>query len=308
MKKRILVTGSEGLIGTALSDALAQQGYDVVSLDLQALGPRNQGDVRKAEDLHRSVRGCIGIVHLAAVSRVIDGEKNPDRCWETNVGGTRNVIAAALSSPIRPWIIQASSREVYGQPASLPVCEDIPLAPVNIYGRSKIEGERLISEARSAGLRTAILRFSNVYGWTRDHSDRVVPAFARAAAFGLPLRVDGADHTFDFTHIDDTITGIMALIALLQAGEAPPPPIHLLTGQPTTLGQLARLAVELAGTNAAINDGPPRTFDVSHFYGSPRRAEQVLGWRPRTTIRDGLARLIDSFRADELATMACQAV
>lgn len=245
-----------------------------------------------------ALAGCAGIIHLAAVSRVIWGERDPEGCRTTNIGGTRNVLDAALAAAHRPWLIFASSREVYGQPQALPATEHTPLDPINVYGHTKIAGERLVAAACDRGLRGAIVRLSNVYGTTADHHDRVVPAFVRAAVSGQPLKVEGADHTFDFTHVDDTARGIATLAELLAAGQPPPPPIHLLTGIPTTLGELAALAIELAGTRAPVNHAPPRNFDVAYFHGSPERARQLLDWSPRVPLRDGLARLVTAVRAE----------
>ena len=301
MDCRVLITGSEGLVGTALRGALEARGAEVAGLDLRGRGAA-AGDVRDARRVRDAAKGFDGIVHLAAVSRVVWGEREPKACWYVNVGGLHNVLTAAFAAGCkpsgRPWLVFAGSREVYGEPRHLPATEDTPLRPINVYGRSKAEGERLVESARNEGLRTATVRLSNVYGKTFDHADRVVPAFARAAAFGNTLRVDGADHTFDFTHIDDTVLGIVALIGLLAVGETPPPPIHLVTGRPTTLGRLAALAAEVAGTKAPIVQAPSRTFDVSHFHGDPARARRLLGWAPRVDVRQGLERLIRDFRAE----------
>ena len=299
--RRILITGSEGLVGSALRAALEARGTEVAGLDVRGAGD-DEGDVRDAERIRQAIAGCCGIVHLAAVSRVVWGERDPETCWAVNVGGLRNVLAAAATvrakSSGRPWVVFASSREVYGQPNRLPATEDTPLRPINVYGRSKVEGERLVEAARGEGLRTAIVRLSNVYGSTRDHADRVVPAFARGAVLGSVLRVEGADHTFDFTHIDDTTRGIVALIDLLADGKTQPPPVHLLTGQPFSLGQLAALAADLAGTGTTITQAPPRSFDVSRFHGDPARARTLLGWVPHVEIQQGLARLIHDFRLE----------
>ena len=297
MNHRVLITGSEGLVGTSLRAALEAGGVDVVGLDLLGAAAE-RGDVRSAETVRATIAGCAGVVHLAAVSRVIWAERAPDECWRTNVGGLRNVIDAAELEPRPPWILFASSREVYGQPELLPATEDTPLRPVNIYGRSKVEGERILLGARDRGLRTAVVRLSNVYGSTRDHTDRVVPAFARAAALGSPLRVDGPDHTFDFTHIDDTCRGLVGLVEQLATGPEVPPPVHLLTGRPTTLGELAALAVRLGGTRSTIWEAPPRSFDVSRFYGSPARAAALLGWAPQVRLAEGLGQLIQAFKLE----------
>jgi len=295
MNHRILITGAYGLVGTALTSALLAEGADVVCLDIRARGEA-RGDVRDRACVDEAVAGVDGIVHLAAVSRVVWGERDPELCWATNVGGLRNVLGAAAQSPHMPWLIFASSREVYGQPEVLPATEDAPLRPVNAYGRSKAEGELLVAEAQRAGVRACTVRLSNVFGSTSDHADRVVPAFARAAAFGDELRVDGLDHTFDFTHIDDVACGVVALIKLLAAGDPPPPPIHFVSGRPTTLRELANLAARLGVSGSAIRSAAPRDFDVARFFGDPSRARALLGWQPLVRLEDGLTRLVEGFR------------
>ena len=295
--RNVLVTGSEGLIGRALVGLLERRGHTVQRFDLRAR-PEDPGrrDVLDPDALRGAIAGCAGLVHLAAVSRVIHGERDPELCWRTNVDGTRHVIEAALQSRLRPWVLFASSREVYGQPRRLPATEDAPLEPVNVYGRSKLAAERHVLGARGAGLRTGVVRLSNVYGSTADHADRVVPAFARGAAAGAALRVDGREHVFDFTHLDDTVRGLHALIEALDAGEADLPPIHLLTGVPTTLGALAELASAAGGGRSRIVDAPPRSFDVSHFHGDPSLSQRLLGWRAAIHVEEGVRRLVADFK------------
>lgn len=295
MNHRILVTGSSGLIGGALVPALSERGVGVARLDLDASGAA-RGDVRDRERVREAIAGVDGVVHLAAVSRVIWGERDPELCRSTNVGGLRNVLELAAASPRRPWVIFASSREVYGQCEHLPATEDSPARPVNVYGRSKVEGEQLVIAARRDGARACTIRLSNVFGSTADHIDRVVPAFARAAVLGHELRVDGADQTFDFTHIDDVTRGIVALTERLAAVDEVPPPIHFVSGTPATLGELAASAIRIAGSRSSIRLAPPRDFDVGRFVGSPARAEAILGWRPRVDLEAGLTRLIHAFR------------
>ena len=294
----ILITGSEGLIGGALRAALATLGAEVRGLDVRA-SRAEAGDVRDAWCVRNAVAGCRGIVHLVAMSRVMWAERDPQGCRDVNVGGLCNVIEAAVASARRPWLLFASSRDVYGQADRLPVTEAAPLRPVNVYGRCKMAGERLVEAARARGLRAATVRLSNVYGSTRDYPDRVLPAFARAAVRGTTLRVEGADNAFDFTHLDDTVRGLVAIIELLSGGETPPPPIHLVNGRPTTLGELAALAVQLAGAQAAIVRAPARRFDVSRFYGDPGRARKLLGWSAHVGLPEGLARLVRDFRREE---------
>jgi len=295
MNHRILITGSSGLVGSALVAQLASRDIDITGLDL-AGSDASFGDVRDRERVRRAVADVHGIVHLAAVSRVASSQRDPDRCWTTNVTGLQNVLDAAAVSATRPWVIFVSSREVYGQPDRLPATEDCPLQPVNVYGRSKAEGERLVAEARRNGVRACTLRLSNVYGPASDHLDRVVPAFARAAVAGQELHVRGADHTFDSTHLDDVVRGFLSLMTLLSAGGAAPPPIQLVSGVATTLAALAAMAVRIAGTGSSIRVVLPRSFDVVRFVGDGTRASALVGWSPRISLEMGMTRLVDVLR------------
>ncbi|HFD87887.1 MAG TPA: NAD-dependent epimerase/dehydratase family protein [Gammaproteobacteria bacterium] len=295
MKPRILITGSSGLVGSALKPALEARQCEVIGLDHLATGS-DFGDVRDIGHVRRAVDRCDGVVHLAAISRVLWGERDPELCRETNVGGLRNIIETIHRRKNSPWLIFASSREVYGQPETLPVSEYAQLRPMNVYGRCKVEGEQLIDSARCKGVRASTVRLSNVYGSTDDHADRVIPAFARGAVMGQPLRIDGTENTFDFTHIDDTTRGLVALVEHMTGGGDAPPPIHFLTGRPTTLLQLAEMAIDIAETDSEIRHAPPRSYDVARFYGDPSRAYDLLGWSPQVRLREGLSRLIKDFR------------
>jgi len=292
----VLVTGGLGLIGSRLEQRARREGWQTRVLDLRAPQEVGRGDTRIARDVERALDGCTGIVHLAAVSRVISAERDPALCWATNVDGTRTVLEAAQASPNRPWVLFASSREVYGEPPSLPVSEETVLAPVNIYGRSKVAGEELVLSARDQGLCTAVVRLSNVYGSVDDHEDRVVPAFVRASIDNHDLRVDGGENMFDFTHVDDVTGGLLAAMRALEAGSSLLP-IHFVSGHGTTLGALASLVVELARSRSKIVEAPSRSFDVPRFFGDTHRAANMLGWRSVITLRDGVARLIAEHRA-----------
>ena len=168
---RILVTGSSGLIGRALLGVLAEDGIDTVPYDLAA-----GQDICDPAQVTRALVGCDGVIHLAAISRVAWGETDPDLCRHINVTGTEVLLQAVLAQPRAPWMVFASSREVYGDPDALPVAETAPMLPVNHYGRSKADGERLVLAARANGLRSAIVRLSSVYGSVHDHPDRAVPS------------------------------------------------------------------------------------------------------------------------------------
>lgn len=296
----ILVTGSNGLIGSALVRRLTERGCAVREFDL-VRSPRE--DVRDPVALAAAVEQVEGIVHLAAISRVVWAENDPGLARMVNTDALASLIRIVLRQRPRPWFVFASSREVYGECSSLPASEDAPFRPLNTYARLKVEGERLVEQARAAGVTANVVRFSNVYGSILDHADRVVPAFARSAAEGGALRIDGPDNMFDFTHVDDVVAGLLTHVDATRAGEALPP-VHFVTGAGTTLGELARTAAAHARSPLAVKIAPPRHYDVARFVGDPARARSLLGWAARIGIDEGFARLTRAFENDRTVTPA----
>ena len=294
---RILLTGSKGLIGSALKKAAEALNIEVIGIDNRA-DPlsREYGDILEENLIFPLVEQVDGIVHLAAVSRVIDGERNPQLCWLTNVEGTKNVVMAAVFSKNKPWILYASSREVYGQQKTFPVKESAPLDPINIYGRSKLAAETIIERAREQGLATAVVRLSNVFGSVDDYPDRVIPAFCRAAAEGENIRIDGEENLFDFTYVEDVVQGLLSLIRALSLTGKSLDPIHLTTGKASSLGQIAKIAKGASCHDLEIIEAPSRTFDVARFWGDTTRAREVLNWRACVDVAEGMHRLINHFR------------
>ncbi len=291
---RLLVTGSSGLVGRELISHLRAQGHEAGLFDLRPMDGSPSRDLRDEVALREAMTGCDGIYHLAAVSRVAWGEDAPDLCTEINVAGTYLLVKAMLAAghaQNAPWCVFASSREVYGDPASRRVTEGDPVAPLNTYGRSKAAAERVIEQGQSTGLRTAILRLSNVYGTLNDHPDRAVPALLWRAHRGEPIELTGADNYFDFVHVEDSVAGLIAAGNLLAAGAPTVPTVHLSTGVETSLARLAQAAVELCASSSEIRLLPARSFDVSGFCGDPTLAGEVLGWRAQVSLADGMARL-----------------
>lgn len=287
----ILITGSRGLIGSATARRLEAAGHAVRTFDLR---DDAEQDIRRPEALSKALDGVDGVIHLAAVSRVVWAQADPEKTWTTNVEALAGLVSAARAMPRTPWMVFASSREVYGEPASLPVAESAPLVPLNVYARSKVAGEAIVRAAAADGMVANVGRFSNVYGCIQDHHDRVVPAFARAAATAGVMRIEGADHMFDFTHIADVARGLHLLVDATAAGERLDP-IHFVTGQGTTLGRLADIAIRTGDGRVRQELAPPRNYDVARFTGDPRRAQETLGWTAEIGIADGFAGLVDAF-------------
>ena len=298
----ILVTGSEGLIGRHVSLALKASGHDVRAFDLARSAAE---DVRSPAALAQALPGVTGVVHLAAVSRVVEAQRNPGGCNATNVDAFGELLRLCLDRQPRPWVIFVSSREVYGAQSVLPVPEDATLKPMNVYARSKVRGEDMTAAAAAAGLHTNICRLSNVFGCPLDHPDRVAMAFAAAAAWGGVARVDGLHCTFDFTAVADVADGLCRLVEATIAGERLPP-VHLVSGRGTTLGELATMAQRLSRRAVEIVEAPARTYDVPHFIGDPTRAHALLGWRARTSVDSGLGNLVDALQSHQPSALAPQ--
>ena len=288
----ILVTGAEGLIGRHLCTRLEAEGHEVRRFDLRRSPDE---DICNRASLAAALKDVRGVVHLAAVSRVVWAERDPALCQATNVDALSTLASLSLETS-RPWMIFASSREVYGHPDRLPVDEDHRLRPVNAYARSKRDGEEIVRAASGVGLLTNICRFSNVYGCPLDHADRVVMAFAAAAARGGVMSVEGSGNVFDFTAVSDAVDGLWRLVQASLAGEQLPP-VHFVSGRGTSLGELAEIAAARALGEVTIKAAAPRDFDVSSFIGDPARAETLLGWTARADLGTEMATLIAALAA-----------
>ncbi len=145
--------------------------------------------------------------------------------------------------------------------------------------------------AREAGLVANIVRFSNVFGCRHDHAGRVVMAFAKAAARGGVISVEGGANTFDFTAVEDAVDGLWRLIQATARGENLPP-VQFVTGKGTTLRDLAEIAASRALCPVNIVEAAPRNFDVTTFVGDPSRAYEMFGWRAQAQLGDRIALLI----------------
>jgi nucleoside-diphosphate-sugar epimerase len=297
---RVLVTGSEGLIGRHLCPLLEREGHEVIRFD-KRLSPDDDVAYPLTDD--DRMKGIHGIVHLAALARVIWCEDDPLECASTNVGGVLNALDLAIAS--KAWLLFSSSREVYGEtPTSdLPVKEDRFATPINVYACSKVVGERAVISARKLGIKTGILRFSNVYGDIHDHDVRVIPAFSKAAALGGSITVNGSHKVFDLTHVSDVIRGVLTAINMLAAGDEFPT-THLVSGQGTSLGTLAELAMSQArklGRELEVWQGTVTPLEVASFIGDPTRAERVLGWKASVPVAEGFERLVGDFHTANAA-------
>lgn len=310
---KILITGGAGFIGSNLFTRLRSEGHEIDILDIEPIKVKNrvsfsrnkyfQVDIRDQVELEHALRSSKpdGIVHLAAVSRVIWGEQNPDVCWDVNVNGTLNLLGAVERIGAKPWIVLASSREVYGEMNGIPVVENTPKKPKNVYGRSKLVGEEALQEwSKRLGLCSTVLRFSNVYGDVNDISDRVIPRFIMAGLKGKPVEINGGSQMFDFTHIDDTIEGIITTIHRLNSssekGESFIDDFHLLTGTGTTLQEIVDYIEGSIDKKIIVRYSSSRDYDVDRFVGNPEKALKKLGFKARILPITGIPSSVEKYR------------
>ncbi len=297
---RILVTGSSGLIGMKLCEQLEISGHQVRRFDINPLYPTNEipKDVLDVAARKEAINDVDGVIHLAAVSRVIDAEHNPSKCIKVNVDGTQALIEDLIDSPERPWFIYGSSREVYGNPEKIPANESVELKPINIYGKSKVTAERSAKNYnQSTGATSIIFRFSNVYGSINDHATRVIPSFVRSALNEEAIRIDGTDHVFDFTHVDDTVNAIIKAVSMIEMEDISGcHTLNVCTERGTTLNELVKLIVSITCTSPPIVQGKTRDYDVPYFIGSSSRLSQILGVSCSIALEEGIGLLVEDFK------------
>jgi UDP-glucose 4-epimerase len=316
----ILVTGGCGFIGRRLIPQLLQHGARAVRVvdnlsfgtreSLSALGPVEEvssssvnspklpiqlivGDIENADLAARACEGVGAVVHLAGNTGVGPSVENPRSDCLANVIGTFNYLEAARHAGVSRFIF-ASSGAVTGD-CDPPIHERVPTRPVSPYGASKLAAEAYCGAyARSFGVGTVSLRFSNVYGPGSGHKQSVVAKFIRQSAAGEPVVVYGdGRQTRDFIYVDDLVEAIQRAIAAEDvAGEV----FQIATMKETTV---LELVTALNGALAAeglpalrTRFEPARPGEVLRNYADTRKARELLDWQPRTDLAEGLRRTV----------------
>jgi len=297
---KIAVIGSLGLIGSSLISRLKDtQKVKIAELDIRYNeANENYLNITEPDNIVQKIQDCEGIIHLAAVSRVAWGEKNKNLCSQVNIEGTANIINACLSLKNKPWLIFASSREIYGKQNSYPVDEAAEPNPFNNYAKTKLIGEKLIEEAVSQkALKAAILRFSNVYGGGLDHIDRVVPAFCLNALKNQDIKIQGPNNILDFVYIDDAIEAIARMISLLANRKINTLyKFNISSAEPTSLLKLAELIISVSNSSSQIISLPKNSFAVDKFWGNNTLAQKILNWQPKFNLRSGIEKFVSFLR------------
>ncbi|NVI85786.1 UDP-glucuronic acid decarboxylase family protein [Actinomadura sp. BRA 177] len=304
---RAVVTGGSGFLGSHLCEALLAEGISVVCLDNLLTGTsRNIAHLTGRRDftfLKRDltepvhVPGEVGYVfHLASAASPADYLRFPIQTLEVGSQGTRNALELAEAKGAR--FVLASTSEVYGDPLVHPQPESYwgnvnPVGPRSVYDEAKRFGEALTSAFRhSRGLDAAIVRIFNTYGpRMRPDDGRAIPTFLRQALTGEDLTVTGdGSQTRSICHVDDTVRGILAL-----ALSGHPGPVNIGSPYEISMADLARLIIELTGSPSGIRFIGRPEDDPRVRRPDTGLAEDVLGWRPRITVEEGLRSTIEWF-------------
>ena len=307
--KRVLITGGAGFIGSNLAERMLAQGWDVSLLDIKDDLSNIQPFNDRVEYVHEDIRSrklsdllknleLDGIIHLAALSRVVWCEEKPDECISINVNGTNNLLQSISELREKPWIIFSSSREVYGNSKILPVKESFPLSPVNRYAETKCVGENMIKGYSSKlGMKSMILRLSNVYGDERDIPDRVIPKFILNALRGEKITIYGRGKFFDFTFISDVVSAILKAIKRIEKMDAGRVETYnICKGKATKLEELPHLISSITDSDIEVVYKEPRNYEVMGYYGDCSKAREHLGFIPEWDIQKGLEYTVKRYR------------
>nr|WP_106982551.1 UDP-glucuronic acid decarboxylase family protein [Streptomyces megasporus] len=310
-RRRAVVTGGAGFVGSHLCERLLDDGWRVLAVDnllsgsesnvAHLLGRPGFAFLRRDVCAPGALTGLPGgpfdlVFHLACPASPADYLRLPLETLETGSSGTRNALELAARDGAR--MVLASTSEVYGDPQVHPQREDYwgnvnPVGPRSVYDEAKRYAEALVTAHRQArGTDTAIVRIFNSYGPRMRAGDgRAVPTFIRQALAGEPLTVAGdGSQTRSLCYVDDTVAGIVAL-----AESNHPGPINIGGEEETTVLDIARRIVKLTGSTSPITFVERPGDDPARRRPDTTLAREKLGWEPRVDWQEGLERTIDWF-------------
>ena len=301
---RTLVTGGAGFIGSNLVDALLDAGHDVVVLDDLSSGKKRnlegaiaRGAVLEVADIrdHDAVRRLFAqhtpgwVFHLAAQMDVRVSLEDPAFDARTNVEGTVNILEASRLHGVQRLVFASTGGAIYGDTDVVPTPESVECLPMSAYGQSKFCGERYLGlYQRLYDLSSVALRFGNVYGPRQDpHGEAgVIAIFCGKLKTGARPKIFGTgEQTRDYIYVGDLVD---AIIAAASSDEREP--INLGTEEETSVLELVRILTDVSGVGGEPEFAPARLGELDRSCLAVTRAGDALGWKPSTSIADGLAK------------------
>lgn len=303
-----LVTGADGFIGSHLVEALVDRGEEVRAfvrynafnswgwldtVDDEVLEAIEifSGDVRDPNGVREAMRDIDVVYHLAALISIPYSYHSPDTYVDTNVTGTLNILQAARDLGTEK-IVHTSTSEVYGSAQFVPITENHSLQGQSPYAASKIGADQMaLSFYRSFDTPVAVIRPFNTYG-PRQSTRAVIPTIITQIASGRrTLELGNLHPTRDFSYVEDTVRGFMAVADSDDAiGEV----VNVGSGFEISIGDLVDLIAEAMGVEVSVETEEERTrpekSEVDRLYADISKAEQLLDWTPTHGGRDGFKR------------------
>jgi UDP-glucose 4-epimerase len=297
-KKRILVTGGTGFIGSHLVKALVAAGYSVMVVDDLSVANRSRlpSSVRfyqaavqdpGLESLFLRLRPQI-VFHLAADNRVTS---SPAATLKSNVIGTFNILNLSKRVKVQQFVF-TSSAAVYGQAVKLPIRESSPTRPISAYGLSKLTGE-LYCQLFQPSFVTNIFRLANIYGPGQNSSSEggVVAIFIRQLLEGkTPVIFGDGNQLRDFVYVGDVVSALVSVLSKPQSTL-----LNLGSGKPISIKQLLNLIARLLDKPVLFKTKPRREGEITKSQFSHSLATKTLSWEPSTSLELGLKQTIKDF-------------
>jgi len=307
LERRILISGGAGFLGSHLADALLERGYQVLCVDNFFTGTRRNIehllDHKRFELLRHDITHPLfvevdQIFNLACPASPIHYQRDPVQTTKTSVIGAINMLGLAKRLKIK--ILQASTSEVYGDPAVHPQDETYwgnvnPIGPRSCYDEGKRCAETLFFDYwRQHRIAIKVARIFNTYGpRTHPNDGRVVSSFIVQALLGQDITLFGdGEQTRSFCYVDDLIRG---LISLIDAKDDVVGPVNLGNPIEFTMRELAVLIKDLTGSHSKIVHRPLPQDDPRQRRPDISEAQRLLGWQPTVALKEGLTRTIPYF-------------
>jgi UDP-glucuronate decarboxylase len=308
MRKRILVTGGAGFLGSHLCERLLNEGHDVVCLDNYFTGQKQNVVHLMQHPYFELVRHDVTmpyfievdeIYNLACPASPIHYQYNPIKTVKTSVMGAINMLG--LAKRIRAKVLQASTSEVYGDPEIHPQHEQYwghvnPIGERACYDEGKRAAETLfVNYHKQNGVRIKIIRIFNTYGPRMHPNDgRVVSNFIVQALKNQDITIYGdGSQTRSFCYVDDLLEG---MIRMMDTGDEITGPINVGNPGEFTILQLAELVIKMTGSKSGIVYSELPSDDPMQRKPDITKAREILGWKPSITLEEGLKPTIEYFR------------
>ena len=307
-KKKVLITGAAGFLGSHLCDRFIHEGFHVIGMDNLITGDiKNIDHLFKLEHFefyHHDVSKYVSIsgdldyiLHFASPASPIDYLKIPIQTLKVSSLGTHNLLGLAKAKKAR--ILVASTSEVYGDPQVHPQTEDYwgnvnPIGPRGVYDEAKRFQEAITMAYHTYhGVETRIIRIFNTYGpRMRLNDGRVLPAFIGQALRGEDLTIFGdGSQTRSFCYVDDLVEGIYRLLMSNYVN-----PVNIGNPDEITIGNFAEEIIKLTGTNQKVIYHPLPKDDPKQRQPDITKAREILNWEPKINRAEGLRRTYESFK------------